>query len=65
MTRKILLEISDELGEVLDAISPPRKRNPTIEALLWRLKEVRDKAKELGLPKPNPPKLGRPPKEKP
>lgn len=59
--KRFELQITEELGKVLDAALNGQHRNPAIEDWLWRIKEVRDTAKELGLARVKRRGRGRPP----
>lgn len=50
--KRIMLELSDELGAAIDAALAGRHRNPTLESWLWRVREIHDAAKLLGVRKP-------------
>jgi hypothetical protein len=50
--KRIMFETSDELGAAIDAALAGRDRNPTREAWLWRVREIREAAQRLGVRKP-------------
>lgn len=50
--KRILFELSEELRAAVDAALEGRQRNPTLEAWLWRVREIQDAAKRLGVRKP-------------
>jgi len=50
--KRFLCELSDELGAAIDAALAGRQRNPTLETWLWRVREIQDAAKQLGVRKP-------------
>jgi hypothetical protein len=50
--KRIMFEASEELGAAIDAALGDRERNPTLEAWLWRVREIQDAAKRLGVRKP-------------
>lgn len=63
--KRIMFETSDELGAAIDAALAGRHRNPTLESWLWRVREIHDAAKLLGVRKPVRRGRGRPPKRAP
>lgn len=63
--KRFMCELSDELGAAIDAALAGRSRNPTLETWLWRVREVQDAAKKLGVSKPVRRGRGRPRKESP
>ena len=50
--QRFMCELSDELGAAIDAALDGRERNPTLEAWLWRVREIREAAQRLGVSKP-------------
>ena len=50
--KRVMLELSEELGAAIDAALEGRQRNPTLEAWLWRVREIQAAAKKLGVSKP-------------
>lgn len=50
--KRIMFEVSEELGAAIDAALGDRERNPTLESWLWRVREIRDAAKRLSVRKP-------------
>lgn len=50
--KRVMLELSDELGAAIDVALAGRHRNPTLETWLWRVREIQDAAKRLGVRKP-------------
>lgn len=65
--KRIMLEVSAELGAAIDAAVGDRQRTPTLEAWLWRVREIREAAQRLGVRKPvrRGRGRGRPPKRAP
>jgi len=63
--KRIMFELSEELGAAIDAALSGRQRNPTLETWLWRVREIKDAAKRLGVRKPVRRGRGRPPKREP
>lgn len=60
--KKILLELSEELADAIDA-ARDGSRNPAIESWLWRIGDIRDAAKRIGVDRPIRRGRGRPPKQ--
>lgn len=57
--KKFLCEVSEELLAAIDAARGPVPRNPWIEAVLWKVKAIRDAAEARGVAKPDRPMDGR------
>jgi hypothetical protein len=57
--KKVLLEVSQELLDAIDAARGPVPRNPWIESELWKSKAIREAAKARGVAKPARPLEGR------
>lgn len=58
--KRMMLELTDALAAVLDRARGDRHLGPCIEAWLWRMREVRDAARELGVVRPERRGRGRP-----
>jgi len=60
--KKLLWEMTHELGQAIDLARGDRDRGPSIEEWLWSVPAIRRAAKDLGIEKPARPKPGRKPK---
>ena len=58
--KRFELQITEELGRVLDAVLDGQHRNPAIEDWLWRVRDVRETAKRLNVKRQPRRKRGRP-----
>ena len=58
--KRFELQITEELSQVLNKVLNGRPRNPAIEDWLWRVKDVRETAKRMGVIRKQRRKRGRP-----
>jgi hypothetical protein len=57
--KQVLLEITEELLQAIDASKGSETRNAYIERCLWNASTIKKAAKELGIEKPVRPRWGK------